>query len=229
MTQQLDQVVEQAQFRIHSDKDDRKYKPSYQWGSDSLGDRHERIADAVWHIPGWLEPEDALKLYELAYFTTGPILEIGMYCGRSTTILATAVADRGSSVPIVSLDIDPLALSLTSRSLRLHAVEQHVVLVCASVQTFLRATPSFSPRLVFIDAEHTAAAVTADVEALGKCVTAGTLLLFHDYLPMNLPDTTGFPVSPGPIEVKSAIDNSWMPGGTEFAGTFGASALFRVS
>jgi cephalosporin hydroxylase len=228
VTQQLSRVGEKTRFRVHSDKNDRRYEPSYDWGSHSLGDRHDRIAEAVWHIPGWLEPEDALKLYELAYFATGPILEIGMYCGRSTTILATAVADRGSGVPIVSLDIDPLALSLTARSLRMHAVHENVVLACASIEAFIGATPSFSPRLVFIDANHAVAAVMTDIEVLGTCVTAGSLLLFHDYLPMKLPDTAGFPVSPGPIEVKSAIDNSWISGGAQFAGTFGASALFRV-
>ena len=228
MTQQSTRVSEQFQFRAYPDKNDREYIPSYEWGGHSLGDRHERIGEAVWHIPGWLEPEDALKLYELAYFATGPILEIGMYCGRSTTILATAVADQGNDIPIVSLDIDPLALSLTARSLRMHSVEQHVVLACASVQAFAHATPSFHPRLVFIDANHAAAHVMADIETLGKCVTGGSLLLFHDYLPTDLPNTTGFPISPGPIEVKSAVDNSWISEGAQFAGTFGASALFRV-
>src|ERR1700728_4334116 len=89
-----------AGLMLYSEKRDRDYAPSHDWGSGSLGDRHERIAEAVWHIPGWLAPEDALKLYELAYFSPGPILEIGMYCGRSTTILATAVADSGRRVPI---------------------------------------------------------------------------------------------------------------------------------
>src|SRR5262249_44886716 len=37
-------------------------------------------------IPGWLRREDALKLYEMAYFTNGHILELGTYQGLSTAI-----------------------------------------------------------------------------------------------------------------------------------------------
>ncbi len=214
---------------FYSEKYDREYRPSYDWGAATLGDRHERIADAVWHIPGWLAPEDALKLYELAYFSTGPILEIGMYCGRSTTILATAVADRGSAVPIISIDTDPFALSMTMRSLKMHNVEDRVILACSSIQAFVYAMPSLAPSLVFLDADHAEAAVRADVDTLRQCAQPGTLLMFHDYLPMVLPETEGFPISVGPIEVKEAVSGSWIAAEGKFAGTFGASALFQAT
>ncbi|HEY7145522.1 MAG TPA: class I SAM-dependent methyltransferase [Streptosporangiaceae bacterium] len=214
---------------LFSEKHDHEYRPSYDWGAPTLGDRHERIAEAVWHIPGWLMPEDALKLYELAYFTTRPILEIGMYCGRSTTILATAVADRGHQIPIISLDTDPFALSMTLRSLQMHGVEQHVLLSCSSVQSFVKTIPEFAPGLIFLDANHAEAAVRADIDSIRQCTRSGSLLLFHDYLPMVLPETEGFPVSAGPIEVKEAVSSSWIATDAKFAGTFGASALFQVA
>jgi predicted O-methyltransferase YrrM len=228
MSNKFADALSGLELLLYSEKHDREYRPSYDWGAATLSDRHERIGEAVWHIPGWLTPEDALKLYELAYFATGPILEIGMYCGRSTTILATAVADRGSEVPIISLDTDPFALSMTMRSLQMHNVERHVILVCSSVQAFVQAMPFLTPSLVFLDANHAEAAVRADVDTLRECAQTGTLLLFHDYLPMVLPETEGFPVSAGRIEVKEAVSSSWVAANAKFAGTFGASALFRV-
>jgi cephalosporin hydroxylase len=228
MANEFANASDRLELLFYSEKHDREYLPSYDWGAATLGARHERIAEAVWHIPGWLTAEDALKLYELAYFATGSILEIGMYCGRSTTILATAVADRDSGVPIISLDTDPFALSMTMRSLQLHGVERHVTLICSTIQAFVHAIPSVAPSLIFLDANHAEAAVRADLDAMQQCVRTGTLVLFHDYLPMALPETEGFPVSPGPIEVKEAVSSSWVAADAKFAGTFGASALFQV-
>lgn len=194
-----------------------------------MGDRHRRISDAVWHIPGWLTEEDALKLYELAYLADGPILEIGAYCGRSTVVVATAVADRGAQVPIVSLDTDSLTFAIAQRSAKVHAVDELVLFVCGSADRFFRAVPEYGPRLVFVDSDHSKEGVTADLKALEKHVTAGALILFHDYLPMMLPDTTGFPMSAEPIEVAETVENSWLVDRAEFSGTFGASALFRLT
>jgi predicted O-methyltransferase YrrM len=50
-------------------------------------------------VPGWLRPEDALKLYELAYYATGPILEIGTYRGKSGTLMAIAARARRPGGP----------------------------------------------------------------------------------------------------------------------------------
>lgn len=217
-----------AIFRAHGTKHDRTYLPSYEFGAPTLGDRHERIGEAVWHIPGWLEPEDALKLYELAWFANGPVLEIGTYCGRSAVIMATAAADRGGGVPVVSLDTDPTVIPFARRAAQAHGVQDRLLFACTSVGVFFETIPSFSPTLVFVDADHSAAGVQADLAGLEGHVAPGGLLLFHDYLTQQLPRTDGFPVSAGPIEVQQVIDGSWVSEQCEFAGTFGCSALFRV-
>jgi predicted O-methyltransferase YrrM len=213
---------------LHSAKRDRSYLPSYRWGSDSLGDRHDRIADGVWSVPGWSAPEDSRKLYELAYFADGPILEIGTYCGRSAITMAMALSDAGRSHPIVSVDIDPAAAGLGHRHARAHEVEEHIVFVCGSAGRFLATVPGFEPALIFVDGDHSAAGVRADLDAIAPHVRPGTLLFFHDYLPDELPDTEGFPVSPRPIEVAETVDASWVPEHADFAGVFGWSALYRV-
>jgi hypothetical protein len=70
--------------------------------------------------------------------------------------------------------------------------------------------------------------VRSDLDDLESCLLPGALVLFHDYLPADLPDATGFPVSPEPIEVRQTLARSWLARHAEFAGTFGASALFRI-
>jgi MMP 1-O-methyltransferase len=215
-------------FRAHEAKRDRAYLPSYDFGAATLGDRHERIGEAVWHIPGWLEPEDALKLYELAWFARGPVLEIGTYCGRSAVIMAIAVADRGGGIPVISLDTDPAVIPFARRAAQAHGLLDHVLFACTTVDTFLSAIPSFSPAFVFVDGDHSAAGVEADLHGLEGRVAPGGLLLFHDYVEQPLPRTDGFPVSAEPIDVQHVVERSWVAEQCEFAGTFGCSALFRV-
>ena len=213
---------------LHHDKHDRSYLPSYDWGGESLGDRHDRIIDGVWSIPGWLAPEDCRKLYELAYFADGPILEIGTYCGRSAVAMAMALSDAGKHHPIVTVDIDPAAVGLGHRNARVHEVGDRIVFVCSSADRFLATVPDFEPALIFVDGDHRASGVLADLDAIAPHVREGTMLFFHDYLPEELPDTDGFPVSPEPIEVAEAVAGSWVPEHADFAGVFGWSALYRV-
>src|SRR6202035_706663 len=122
------------EFLPHSQKHDRGYLPSYDWGEPTLGGRHQRIAEAVWDVPGWLRREDTMKLYELAYFSTGPILEIGTFCGKSAITMAMALADAGRRGPVVTVDVDPSILALARRYIAEHCVQQKVVLVCQSAE-----------------------------------------------------------------------------------------------
>ena len=57
-------------------------------------------------ITRWLRPADAMKLYEVAYFSDGDILEIGTYHGLSTSILGKAVEASGGKKHITSMDLD---------------------------------------------------------------------------------------------------------------------------
>lgn len=217
-------------FVVHADKHDRSYLPSYDWGNLTLDDRHRRIADAAWDVPGWLSREDALKLYELAYFAAGPILEIGTFCGKSAITMALGLTDAKRAGPVVSVDTDPRAVMLAHEYIAAHGVADRVILVCQSVARFLAAIPTFRPSLVFVDGDHSADAVRADLDALAPCLLPGTLVLFHDYMPAdNIPDATGFARSPEPIEVREALADSWLSDHAEFAGAFGWSGLFRMS
>ena len=87
------------------------YQPNFDFSGKFIDIYHQGLAEAPtkgkglvqirsrrWFrrlIPGWLRREDALKLYELSYFTTGDILELGPHHGLSTSILAQAARCSG--------------------------------------------------------------------------------------------------------------------------------------
>src|SRR5437763_6583424 len=78
------------------------YRRSFSFAGEFIDADHRAIAELpapegliVTDVQGFLRPADALTLYELAYFATGDILELGSAWGLSTTILCRAAANAG--------------------------------------------------------------------------------------------------------------------------------------
>lgn len=203
-----------ANFVVHGDKTDETYAPSHPLDGEFVNDAHRDALASVADIPGWLQPGDALKLYELAYFARGPILEIGTYRGKSTSIIAAALRDAGSGMPFFSLDIDPDALAFTRRVLRERNLGRYVHLVRGTTATLLRVRPDLMPVFTFVDGDHTTKGVLRDLAALHHHVPDGGVLLFHDYV-----DTR--------YGVANGVAGSWVADECEFSGRFGCAVLFR--
>ena len=60
------------------------YQPTYEGFGNYINEFHRSFATCslkgltiVADVPGWLQRGDALKLYEMGYFTDGDILELG--------------------------------------------------------------------------------------------------------------------------------------------------------
>jgi hypothetical protein len=213
-----------ATFVAHHDKKDSAYAPSFSVGGADLGDRQRAVHEAVQGIDGWLDPVDALKLYEIGCFADGPFLEIGTYRGKATTVLASALRDSRRHVPFYSLDIARDDLELARASLAERGLGAQVTLVHGSIAAFLRASPAFRPRFVFVDGDHSASGVGRDLASLEQRIPAGGLLLFHDYLDVRNDDAHNRDYG-----VTQAIRNSWVARDCEFAGTFGCAGLYRRS
>jgi predicted O-methyltransferase YrrM len=179
------------------------------------------IGDTVADIPGLLRPEDEEKLYELAASAEGPILEIGTYRGRSTTIMALG-AQAGAGALLVSVDVDPAAQRAAAAALRVHGADRHVVLVRGSAVAALRRFPGLTPSLTFLDGDHSAVGVGRDLAALEPAMPCGSLVLFHDFTDPRNED----PAVPE-IAVKQGIRSSWVQTQCEFVGEYGACGLFR--
>jgi len=159
--------------------------------------------DLIERTKGFLDPEEGLKLYDLAREAArrGPCLEIGSYCGKSALYLGAGCRIGGGI--LFSIDhhrgneeqqpgqayCDPdLIDARTGRvdtleffrtTLELAGLQDTVVPIVSRSRTVARqwATPL---SLVFIDGGHTFEAAFGDYAAWAGHVLPGGYLLIHD-------------------------------------------------
>lgn len=147
--------------------------------------------------PGWLSDEEAEVLASLA--TNGLVMEFGSYTGRSTVAMAQTARlvvsidhHRGSAEHRAGLTPTNLAphrilskgaidtLPEFRHQLRLHKVEDRVIVVEGPVEV---AAPLFRPftwDLVFIDAAHDQESVMAHGRLGALLIRPGGQVVFHD-------------------------------------------------
>ena len=181
----------------------------------------QRAIESVEALPGWLLEGDAAALYELAHDANGPILEVGTYRGKSTTLMATALRDAGRDGPVVSLDVDVAGLGEAAQHLSRHDLADRVVLVRGTAEALLRSHGGFTPAFVFLDGDHSRRGVARDLRALRDRVPAGAPILLHDYHDERNAD----PAEPD-YGVPQAVEESWLASDCELVGIRGCSGLF---
>ena len=177
-------------------------------------------------IEGWLLPADALKLYELAYFCGGDVLELGTYRGLSASVLLEASVAAGLANEIISIDLDPGATAAGRAAMAGRAGGERVWFFTTSgdeaLGTFTRARRLF--RFCFIDHSHTYEHVLSACRLLPGVLEPGSFCLFHDYNdPRNArADVPDYGVYQG---VADGLD------ARRFAlwGIYGCCGLFRFS
>jgi len=177
-------------------------------------------------VPGWLMHAGALKLYEMAWFSAGDILELGCYHGLSTMIMAQAVRDRGSATRIFSVDLDPGCLAATLRTLRTHNLADRATLYCSdaaqAISTFAAQPKRFT--FAFVDHSHRYEHVYPVCQALPDVLEDGAFVLFHDYNnPYNRHDDNVH------YQVYQAVNDGLDPERFTFFGIYGCTALYRFS
>jgi SAM-dependent methyltransferase len=127
-------------------------------------------------VPGWLSYAEGRALWELARGKR--VLELGRFHGRSTVALAQSARE------VVSVDVtDPeIAAGWLER---LGAADR----VALHRGTFVAVVPRLGEfDLVFVDGEHDAANVRADVELALSVLAPGGVLACHDYPDPAWPD-----------------------------------------
>ncbi len=157
-------------------------------------------------IKGFLHPEEGARLFDLALAASasGPCLEVGSYCGKSTLYLGTACRERGELLYAVdhhrgseehqvgeeyhdSELLDPESGRLDSfrafrSTLARAGLEDTVVpVVAASAQAARHWLTPLS--LVFIDGGHSREAALADYRSWAPLVAPGGFLVIHDLFP----------------------------------------------
>ena len=208
-----------------------KYKPTYQFSGKFINKNHkfysfcpsENGVTINIGIKGWLRRDDALKLYELAYFSKGDILELGSYNGLSTSIIAEGIRDSKTKVNFLSVDIMFSHVIKTYFNLLKRGLSKFVSLRQGSAEDFCkklkRKNKKFS--FIFIDHSHSYEDCIEVCKTMKDIVNAGGFCLFHDFNdPRECDNSSSHGVSKAVLE---GLDKKLF----KFWGIYGCSALFR--
>jgi SAM-dependent methyltransferase len=207
-----------------------KYIDSFQktLATSSLENGLLQLKDRRWFgktIPGWLRLEDALKLYELAYFVEGDILELGSYHGLSTTILSRANLNSPYLKHIYTVDLSPEYINQTERHLRAGGLMEHVTTICDDALLAVKQFHTDGKRFdfVFIDHSHAYQPVYTICCELDGIINPGGFCLFHDFNDTRNknPDNLDY-------GVYQAVINGLDKNLFEFYGVYGCTALYRL-
>lgn len=179
-------------------------------------------------ISGWLRREDALKLYELAYFSTGNILELGTYQGLSTTVQAEAIKNSphiSDSKKILSVEINPEYSSLAEENILKSGLEQFVEFCVndslTAIKKIINSDKKFS--FVFVDHSHTYDDILAESPFYSEILEPGGFILFHDYNDAR----NRYPEYD--YGVYSAVESVLPKHFFTFAGIFGCTGLYQYN
>lgn len=210
---------------------DMPYLKTYDFPGEDIDASHRRFGHCPTRdgmidigIEGWLLPADARKLYELAYFCGGDILELGSFRGLSTSILALASVNAGLRNAISSVDLMPDAIAGSRATMKGRPGEERVAFIQASgddaLDRLARARRRF--RFAFIDHSHRREHVRSACERLPKVLAPAAFVLFHDYNDYRNPmaENEDYGVHQG---VRDGLDKARF----EFWGIYGCTGLFR--
>lgn len=213
------------------------YKKTFSFQGDFINPQHRFYSECktgLFGIPfaldigidGYLQRGDALKLYEMAYFCQGDILELGTHKGLSTSILLGAVHDAGRQCVIETVDVDPVAVESAKASIGRRPSAQLVHFNVQDAGSFLRSAAAEKRKFgfMFVDHWHGFEATLEAAEFGRELLTDGGFILFHDYN-----DPSNF--DPEHVYgVYQAVAETLLPDERfTFFGNFGCCGLFRKS
>ena len=216
------------------------YRPTYAFKGQFINASHRAIAsyplkDSVLiqkkshhrrgePIPGWLRREDALKLYELAFFADGEVLEFGCHHGLSTSILAEAVRDSHRRRAIHTVDIVPAAIAATQQTLRNLGLHHLVETRCDDAIQAARTLAGEGRRFafIFIDQDTSFPSVHGLCQELESLTRPGAFCLFHD-----INDVRNADPACTEYDAYCALMQGLSRDLFEFWGIYGCTALFR--
>lgn len=169
------------------------YKATYKFDGDYIDANHAKIAGAPTGrfqnpilidlgINGYLLRADALKLYELAYFSEGDILELGTHRGLSTSIIASALHAKGSG-HLTTVDLDWRSRFLAAKNLRGRPGANLVRYIYGDAAKVMDKLTNEGKKFgfIFVDHWHGYDATKQAAERCKKLLAPGGFVLFHDY------------------------------------------------
>lgn len=214
------------------DAADSSYRPTFPEVSSYIDATHRSYAelptqDAVIQsdIAGWLRVPEALKIYEMAFYANGDILDLGTYEGLSCSIMAQACQNARNGSMIYSVDIS--SQDKAKRNANTYGFVDVVQFLQGDAtdicREFIAKGHQFA--FVFVDHSHAYQDVVAICEIVDSLLLPEGYVLFHDFVhPANtdadhpLYEFYGVP--------HAVLDS--LPGDViEYCGLFGGATLYR--
>lgn len=207
------------------------YVPVHRFEGAAIDDFHAHLLNApleegsvkiAMPIKGSLRREDAAKLYELAHFAEGDVLDIGTNRGLSASILSTALGDTGRKV--LSVDMDPKLSGIAAKSLAQH---DHTNVECnvSEAGAWLEGLRSEGRKFgfAFVDHSHQYEPVRAVSSLLRDVLLPGSYVAFHDFIDHRngKADFPDYDVARGAID---GMGSDFLP-----AGCSGCMGVFRLA
>ncbi len=210
------------------------YKPTFKFTGSYIDAKHEALASARLGglgfeigidlgIEGYLQRGDALKLYELARLATGDVLELGTHYGLSTSIIAAALAARGSG-SLETVDICAPTTAVAKQNLRGMPGEERVTFVVQDAAVRMRELAALGRRhgFVFVDHWHGYQATLDAARALHTVLQPGGFVQFHDFA-----DTQNADPNHCYGVFQAVLDTVCEDGRFIFCGVSGCTGVFR--
>ena len=214
------------------------YRPTFDFEGEFIDSTHARIGNLplLDHlliqlpngnsgspVPGWLQRADALKLYEMACFCEGDILELGCCQGLSTIIMASAIRGTQRNIRIETVDHEPACVAATVANLEQNGLAEYVTATCedavAAVLRFGGAPKQFG--FVFVDHSHAYEPVRGVCAELRRILKPGSFVLFHDFNDLRNQDASN-----ADFGVYQAVLDA-LPQAFQFYGIYGCAGLYR--
>jgi SAM-dependent methyltransferase len=204
---------------------------TFQYEGEFINQRHARLLEKILDngmidigIDGWLLPADALKLYEMAFFCPGDILELGAYRGLSATVMNRAIHDHGREAKIISIDLDMISIEASRNQLALAPEGNRALFFCDDGASAIRNLAAIKRKFgfAFVDHSHVYEHVYEASRSLHRVIELGGFALFHDFNdPRNsMESQIDYGVYQGALDGLRA--DRW-----EFWGIYGCTGLFR--
>ena len=218
------------------DQGDRKgaYAKTFRFASDLIDENQEAIAAAPsgrcgvevcidLGIDGYLQRADALKIYELARLTKGDVLELGTHFGLSASIIASALAKRGSGT-LETVDFIAFTTADAQASLSTRPGKDRVTFTIMDGTRRMAELAAQGRKFgyVFIDHWHGYQATFDAARLLASVLEPGGFVQFHDFVDTQNADPTHF------YGVTQAVlDTVCKDGRFLFCGVYGCTGVFR--
>jgi hypothetical protein len=167
-------------------------------------------------IEGWLTYDEASLLYRTARANKGPIVEIGAYKGRSTTVLAetgrpvtTIDPCNGYGVGINRPFQSPDGTGFEGAEMKLQEVLKRYPNVNHLRMTATAACPGRDVSFLFIDGDHEDGQPYRDLKHWLPGLRRGATVAFHDY-PADVSQDVDRAVSEGLVRQRAIAGTLWV-------------------